>query len=220
MSQGVGYRARMMKRALSPRKLSPVQLSWSHFGVLHRATVWPDVQFESHVDGKWVPFDPDPSTAIFSAAAVMVGRAEWKQYLDFMPARERAFVEGFTSARLSALAVLVRCPALLPLLEEVPALTSFVSLHRDLRGTPAAAWQEIEATYERGGIYGLLEWLGLPACRDTLDALSNVDDPEISRRHLERVREALWNPAVAATFAAADSYSETQIVSCHAMAAA
>lgn len=203
------------------KKISPVvQLTWSHFGVLYRVTAWPDVRFECERDGNWVGFDPDPSSNIFSAAAVMLGRAEWSRYLDFVPAAERAFLERFRLGRLAALAVITRCPELLVDLDETPILTSFVASHVALRGGGRPSWTEISAIHERTGIFGLLEWLGLPATRQTLEALNHIADVELAKRLLEPVRETLWNPVGTGVLARAESMNERDLAATCAVLAA
>jgi hypothetical protein len=196
MSHPTCYCISIMKPVASKKTALPVQLTWSHLGVLYRATVWPDVAFETHVDGKWHPFAPDASSDVFAAAAVMLGRTEWTRYLDFVPVREREFFLRFRHTRLAALAVVVHCPELLAALEETPALTAYVANHVSLRGCTGASWSEIQAVFDRNGVFGLLEWLGLPASRQTLDTLARLDDPDVAKRLLEPLREALWNPAV------------------------
>ncbi len=210
-----------MKRITSAKKpAAPVQLTWSHLGVLYRTTAWPEVEFHTLVDGRWTPFEPNPASDIFSAAAVMLGRSEWRRYLEFVPARERSWLEQFTWHRLAALAVLTRDPALLDALEEAPALACFVGAHAGLRGGARPAWGEMQAVFERAGVYGLLEWLGLPASRDTVDALARLEDPDVPHRLLDRVREALWNPVFAASVRAAEAVTEVELAHRFAMIAA
>jgi phage terminase large subunit-like protein len=186
-----------MKRISAP-KSAPVQLTWSHMGVLYRATAWPDVAFEEHREGKWIAFDPEPASDVFAAAAVMLGRSEWKRYLEYVPESISSLLMKFRTSRMAALSLLVRCPELAAELEQTPALASFLAHHQQLRGGSRPAWGEISAVYERTGIYGLLEWLGLPASKDTLEGLARLVDPEIPKRLLERVREVMWNPIVTA----------------------
>ena len=205
------YSGGNMKRITSLKKTSPVQLTWSHLGTLYRVTAWPEVEFQAQIEGKWVTIDPEPTSEVFSAAAVMIGRTEWKRYLDFVPAAERELLERFTWTRLSALAVITRCPELMEDLATTPALTCFISAHTLLRGSSRPSWAEISAVHGRSGLFGLLDWLGLPANRATLEALARLEDPDVPRRLLGRLREALWNPALAATFCSADSVSDVEL---------
>jgi hypothetical protein len=193
MSHPRCYSGSIMKPAANKKISAPVQLTWSHYGVLYRATAWPDVVFEAQRDGQWIPFAPNPSSEVFAAAAVMLSRPEWNRYLEFVPAAERSFLQKFSWNRLAALAVLVECPGLLSDLADVPALTMFVAMHVSLRGGSQPCWAEIRALHERMGLYGLCEWLGLPANRRTLEALATVEDATLAKRVLEPLREALWN---------------------------
>lgn len=209
-----------MKLAATQKNARLVQLTWSHFGILYRVTAWPEVAFETQQDEKWVAIEVDPSSDIFAAAAVMLGRTEWNRYLEFVPKAERAFIEKFRFGRLAALAVITRCPGLLGDLDSLPLLTSFVAAHVPLRGCGRPAWGEIEAVHERGGLFGLLEWLGLPASRQTLDALAHIAEVELAKRLLEPVRETLWNPIAKSALARAESISERELeVTCSVLAA-
>lgn len=209
-----------MKPVAVQKTARPVQLTWSHLGFLYRVTAWPEAVFETQRDGKWLPFDPDPSTEIFAAAAVMLGRAEWNRYLDFVPTSERMFLERFRLGRLAALTVITRCPGLLEDLENTPLLTSFVAAHALLRGTHRPAWTEIAAVHERTGIFGLLEWLGLPASRQTLEALGHIAEVELAKRLLEPLRTTLWNPVASSALGRAEAVTERELaVTCCALAA-
>lgn len=190
----------MMKTAATKKVVAPVQLTWTHLGFLYRVTAWPDVEFQTERDGRWISFEPNPSSEVFAAAAVMLGRAEWNRYLDFLPPTERAVIESFRFNRLAALAVIKRNPELLEELSQAPALAMFVASHVELRGGDRPAWSEISALYDRGGIFALLEWLGLPATRKALDGLAAISEPDVARRLLSRVREALWSPRAAQMF--------------------
>jgi hypothetical protein len=175
------------------RPSAPVlnEITWSHVGVPWRLTAWPDASIERFDGDTWVPAHP-PEGA-FAAAAADVRDVAWRRYLEFVPARERAFVAHFRFSRLEALQAIARCPELIEMLEETPALTVFISAHVGLRGTDRPGWDEISAVFERAGIYGLLEWLGLPATPRTLAALRNFADPEIPRRFLMPLRTVLWD---------------------------
>lgn len=187
-----------MKLASNKRSAAPVQLTWSHLGILYRVTAWPEVEFQAQRDGRWVSFEPNPASEVFAAAAVMLGKAEWKRYLEFVPIVERELIERYTWSRLSVLALVTRCPQLTSELEKTPALAAFIGSHAALRGTHHATWGEIEAVFERSGIFGVLDWLGLPAARRTLEALAALESPDVAKRLLEPLREALWNPALKA----------------------
>ena len=82
------------------------------------------------------------------------------------------------------------------------------------------AWGEIAAVHEREGVFGLLQWLGLPASRQTLEILRNVADPDLPRRLLEPLRSALWEPEVIWSLSRGGSVSDEQLArACHALAA-
>jgi hypothetical protein len=183
-----------MKTAAAKKIAAPIQLTWSHLGLLYRVTAWPEVEFQVQRDGRWEAFEVDPSGGVFAAAAVMLGRAEWNRYLEFVPPAERQVIEKFRFNRLAALAVIKHNPELLPELANAPALAMFVASHVELRGAGRPGWAEISAVYGRAGIFGLLEWLGLPATRKALDGLAALTDPDVARRLLLRVREVLWSP--------------------------
>ncbi|HEU5080910.1 MAG TPA: hypothetical protein VFT72_16980 [Opitutaceae bacterium] len=210
----------MMKTTANKKASAPVQLTWSHLGFLYRVTAWPDADFETERDGTWIPFEPDPSSEVFAAAAVMLGRAEWNRYLDFVPAAERAIIESFRFNKLAALAVIKRNPELVTELSHAPALAMFVASHVELRGGGRPAWSEISAIYERGGIFALLEWLGLPATRKALDGLAALSEPDVARRLLSRVREALWNPIAARVLHSEKPLNDRELAArCHVLAA-
>jgi hypothetical protein len=181
---------------LHPRRplknLMPIALTWSHYGELHRVTPWPEVRFERLYGDDWVPLTPTP--ALLEAASLATRRRDWRPYLEFVPADVRAFLAGFAFARMEALQVAARCPALLPDLLQTPALTAFLADHPILRGTAGPGWDEINAVHERSGIYGVLEWLGLPASRQTLTILTNLESPDLPKRLLEPLRTQLWEP--------------------------
>ncbi len=209
-----------MKTRATKKTIASVQLTWTHLGGLYRATAWPDVQFETLQDGAWVSIELDPASETVAAAAVMLDRADWKRYLEFVPADERRFLETFRLGRMAALIVIARCPELLSELVEAPALTSFVAAHTRLRGCARAAWTEISAVYERSGIFGVLQWLGLPATRIVLETLQNFAEPDIAKRLLDRVRESLWSPLAPAVLRAAAPMSEVEVAArCDVIAA-
>jgi hypothetical protein len=172
---------------------SPVALTWSHYGVPHRVTTWPEVRFERYSDAGWSEESPTPEAC--ASAAASLDSAAWWHYLDFVPAAVREFLEQFRFGRLEALQVIGRCPELLADLNETPALTSFVACHASLRGVAIPCWEELGAIYERNGVFGVLEWLGLPASRQTLAILRQIGVPDLPKRFLEPIRALLWEPA-------------------------
>lgn len=209
-----------MKRSSSARVAAPVQLTWSHFGRLHRVSAWPEVEFTVEHDGGWVAYEPDPSAPEFVAGVVMLDAAKWQRYLEFLPAAERAFVCAFKFGRLAALTVITRCPALLNDLNETPALMPLVAAHVQLRGGGEPRWAELAAVHERAGVFGVLEWLGLPASRPTLAILGRIADVDLPRRLLEPIRAALWQPAAVVQFERGLSLSENALArGCAAFAA-
>ncbi len=194
-------------------------LAWIHDGVRLRATVWPEVHFEQETaPGQWERIDP--TEAALASAALGVSAARWRIFCEYVPAARREFLGKFEFSRMAALAVMVRCPGVFAELAETPALTAFLAAHRGLRGGSQSGWSEIEAVYEREGIFGLLQWLGLPASRQTLAILRAITDPDLSRRLLEPLRAALWEPeaiwALTHTQAITD---ECLAEACHALAA-
>ena len=52
-----------------------------------------------------------------------------------------------------------------PEMDAVPltALVAFLNVHLSLRGGDEPRWSEIIAVFERDGLFGVLQWLGLPA---------------------------------------------------------
>jgi len=157
---------------------SPLELSWSHFGARWRATLWPEVRFERETaEDVWGP--EMPSEDVVASGAVALDDAGWRRYSEFLPPEERAFLGKFHFGRLGALQVIVRCPTLLPELVATPALAAFLAQHASLRGTAGRGGREIAAIHERSGIFGVLEWLGLPASRQTLGILQQITDPDL-----------------------------------------
>ena len=170
----------------------PLALTWTHCGVQYRVSPWPEVRFESLYGEDWIITSPTED-ALSSAAQTFLPQ-DWNPDLEFTPPDVRAFLERFSFGRMDALQVVSRCPSLLSILDETPALTSFLASHTILRGTAEACWAEIEAVFERSGVFGLLEWLGLPASRQTLTILGNVVEPDLPKRFLEPLRTLLWEP--------------------------
>lgn len=170
----------------------PLALTWSHCGTAWRVTAWPEVHFECLYGVDWIR--TSPTEDVLASAAQSCGMSEWMPYLEFVSSEAREFLSRFSFARMEALQVIARCPALLPTLMDTPALTAFVAAHVPLRGTTGACWDEINAVIERSGVFGLLEWLGLPASRQTLAVLGNVVEPDLPKRLLEPMRSMLWEP--------------------------
>ena len=195
-----------------------VELTWSHFGICYRVTAWPEAQLERLNDGRWEP--AVVGEGILASGSVQLDAAAWRRYVDFVPAAERAFLERFRYGRLGALLIVARCPALLADLDETPALVPFLAAHAELRGSGELRWDEVAAVHERGGIFAVLEWLGLPASRDTLSILRNLIDPDVPRRLLEPLRALLWRPEAAFVLQRTPGLSDQQLARyCHALAA-
>ena len=186
--------ARRMKMNTAPKKLlsRSIDLVWSHYGERYR--VDNDLNFYREADDTWLAWQPDPSSSIFSSAADMISETRWMAFLEFVPAAERKLLEQFDVGRLGVLAVVAFCPGLVAELLATPALAPFVAEHVRLRGSCESHWEEIVAVYNRGGVYALLEWLGLPASRQTLSILQKIAEPDLGRRLLEPIRAALWEP--------------------------
>jgi hypothetical protein len=196
----------------------PLALRWSHGGGLYRVTAWPEARFEFCYGDEWIGVAPDE--AVFAAAAEACGEADWSPYLEFVPPDVRAFLRRFGLTRMEALHVAARCPDLIDALAEVPALTAFVAAHGSLRGTPGATWGELNAVHERGGIFGLLEWLGLPASRQTLEILQHISQPDLPRRWLGPLRTQLWEPQTIFALQRSPAITEPQLARyCHPLAA-
>jgi hypothetical protein len=194
-------------------------LTWVHDGIRQRVSVWPEVAFEQEIaPGCWER--AEPCEAALASAALGVGASRWRRYLEFVPTAEREFLHRFQFSRMAALAVIVQCPALFDELACTPALTAFVAAHHGLRGGSRAAWAEIAAVYDRDGVFGLLQWLGLPASRQTLTILRNISDPDLPHRLLEPLRSALWEPAAIWALSQAPALTDESLAeTCHALAA-
>ena len=208
-----------MKSTQRSKKCSiPLALAWSHAGVPYRVTPWPDVVFERLYGDEWLRVDPTED--VLASAAQTCGAREWQPYLEFVPAEVRAFLAQFSHARMPALLVAARCPALLADLAETPALTLFVATHENLRGTSGPRWAEMNAIFESEGIFGVMQWLGLPASRQTLAILRNVASPDLARRLLEPLRASLWEPEVIWMLAHEPVLTDARLqAACHALAA-
>lgn len=194
------------------------ELVWSHQGLLHRATTWPEVRFERRDDHDWVAVEPDE--AMLASAAARLDAPAWAAYLEFFPAEVRSFLCGFKYGRLAALQVITACPALMGDLSLVPALTAFVAAHERLRGASEPRWTELTAVHERAGLFGVLEWLGLPASRQTVTILQNVLDPDLPHRLLEPLRSVLWEPETVIVLQRTRGLTDRQLARfCHPLAA-
>jgi hypothetical protein len=183
-----------MKMNTAPKKLlsRSVDLVWSHYG--ERFRVDNELNFYREVDDSWTAWQPDPASSIFSSAADMISETRWSAFLEFVPAAERRLLEQFDVGRLGVLAVVAFCPGLVADLLAAPALAPFVAEHTRLRGLDASRWEEIAAVHNRGGIFALCEWLGLPASRQTVTIMQKIAEPDLARRLLEPIRAALWEP--------------------------
>ena len=195
------------------------ELSWIHDGVRHRVTVWPDVTFlREDVSGQWTADGIGEDN--FASAALGVTPAQWRRYLEFVPADVKEYLASFQFSRVGALHLITRCPTLLAVLTEIPSLTAFLTSHVSLRGGDEPRWAEITAVFERDGVFGVLQWLGLPASRQTLAILRNVADPDLPRRLLEPLRAALWEPEAIWALSHAPALTDERLTeTCHALAA-
>ena len=196
----------------------PIALAWSHSGIAYRVTPWPEVQFERLYGEEWVAIAP--AEEALASSAQTCGPLAWRAYLEFVPADVREWLGGFSFKRMAALQVVARCPELLPVLVDTPALTAFVAAHGSLRGTAVPAWAEISAIFERRDVYGVLEWLGLPASRQTLTILRNISDRDVAKRFLEPLRSMLWEPRSIFALQRAPEITDRFLArACHALAA-
>lgn len=206
----------------SPRRQNkcfvPLGLSWSHLGALYRVTAWPEVRFECLYGEDWI--ETSPTEDALASAAKACGAAEWAPYLEFVSTGAREVVSQFSVMRMEALQVAARCPAVVNELGETPALTAFVAAHASLRGSSGACWEEINAVHERSGIFGLLEWLGLPASRQTLNILQSIVQPDVPKRLLEPLRSLLWEPTAIFALQRMPAITDRELArTCHALAA-
>jgi hypothetical protein len=210
--------ARRSQRGSSPAE-STAQLTWIHDGVRHRVLLHPDVSFEREtVSGQWVAAELSEDAC--ASAALGVTARQWRQASGYLPATCRELLERFELGRMAALQVVTRCPSLIELLTATPALIPFLHGHLGLRGGDTPRWSEIAAVFEREGIFGLLQWLGLPASRQTIAILQNIADPDLPRRLLEPLRSALWEPeAIWALSHAPELTDEDLARTCSALAA-
>lgn len=207
-------------KSTSPRQKCrvPLALGWSHQGIPYRVTPWPEARFEKLYGTDWIPVAPAES--VLASAAQSCGEREWAVYLDFVPGDVREFLRLFTFARMEALQVVARCPGLLGDLAATPVLTAFIAAHTTLRGGPAPRWGEVSAVHERGGVFGILEWLGLPASRQALAILRQFAEPDLAKRFLEPLRTLLWEPHVLFALQRIPAITDRQLAQfCHPLAA-
>jgi hypothetical protein len=196
----------------------PLGLVWTHLGASCRVTPWPEVRFERCYGDEWIPFTP--SVDALASAALGCSPAAWRAYLEFVPAEVAEFLLRFRHGRMEALQVAARCPELVATLAETPALTAFVAAHASLRGAVSPAWDEINAIHERNGIFGVMEWLGLPASRQTLSILRAITEPDVPKRLLEPLRSQLWEPRSIFLLQRLPAITDRQLAHfCHALAA-
>lgn len=209
-----------MKSTTRSRKkcFVPLALGWAHCGVGYRVTPWPEVRFECQYGEEWI--ETSPTEDAMASAARDLSVADWQPYLEFVPREIREFLDRFSFARMEALQVIARCGAVLPTLAETPALTAFLASHVQLRGSVEPCWQEIAAVHERNGVFGLLEWLGLPASRQTLSILGAMAEPDLPKRLLVRLRSMLWEPTAIFALQRMPTITDRQLTTtCHALAA-
>jgi hypothetical protein len=196
----------------------PLALTWTHCGTLYRVTAWPEARFECCYGDEWIPTSPTEDA--LASAAQSCGADAWKPYLDFVGADVREFLARFGVTRMEVLQVAARCPALVHELNETPALTAFIAAHPSLRGTLGVCWEEINAVYDRSGIFGLLEWLGLPSSRQTLSVLQNIVECDVPKRFLEPLRSLLWEPTALFVLQRMPAITDRELAkTCHALAA-
>jgi len=203
-----------------PRKkcFVPLALTWSHIGIAYRVTPWPEARFERRYGEEWIP--ATVSEGAMASAAQSCGASEWKPYLEFVPAEVRLLLEQFSYTRMEVLQVVARGPSLLSALAGTPALAAFLAAHVSLRGTEQPSWREINAVHERGGVFAVLEWLGLPASRQTLAILRSITEPDLPKRFLEPLRSMLWEPQAIFALQRVPAIDDRQLARfCHALAA-
>lgn len=218
MSQGWWYSGRMNLTSRTRRSFVPLALLWTHERVAYRLTAWPEAQLERLYGCDWIAIGSaaEPSRA----ALARVEPAAWRAYLEFVPLEVREFVALFRSNRIAALQISARCPELVGALTETPALTAFVAAHAALRGADAPRWSELNGVFERSGVYGLLDWLGLPASRQTLAVLRNLVACDIPEHLLAPLRAKLWLPSGVFALAQLPAITDEQLAeACNALAA-
>ena len=182
----------VMKKHFQPNITPPAHLLWHHDGLARRVGPWPEIRFERRIEETWFADDPDEGS--LASAAATIKPDGWREYLEYFPGPEGEFLRLFLVGRLAALQVTARCPQAVADLIGTPALVPFLAAHQSIRGAPSARWSEINAVHERAGLFGLLEWLGLPASRQTLAILRQISNPDLPLRFLEPLRASLWEP--------------------------
>ncbi|MEO6246373.1 MAG: hypothetical protein ABIQ12_13140 [Opitutaceae bacterium] len=202
-----------------PTTSARASLGWIHDGLRHCVTLWPEIRFERESSpDEWS--EAVLGEDVLASAALAVSPAQWRSALEFASVGIRELLEKFDGGRMAALHVVARCPELLPELLDLPALTPFLALHQSLRGGDAPAWSEISAVLGRDGVFGVLQWLGLPASRQTLAIFQHIAEPDLSRRLLEPLRAALWEPEAIWALSHATTLTDARIAeACHALAA-
>jgi len=169
----------------------PLPLQWMHGGNSYRVTPWPESRIERRYGDEWLV--AVPGEEVLASAAARFGPREWQAYLEFLPRGFRELLVRYSHGRLQALLILANCSDLCGTLEETPALVPFIASEVRQRTQPEC-WGEISAIFERNGVYGLLEWLGLPSSPQTLAVLQNLAEPDIPLRQIEHLRSLLWEP--------------------------
>lgn len=216
MSHPGCYSVDMIHSHRPARCLVPVALVWSHENVTYRATPWPDAQIECNYGGEWISLSP--STAVLAAASRADQKA-WRSYLEFTPAVVRQFLGLFRTNRMMALQVAARCPELIGTLLETPALVPFLAAHATLRGEGGPRWSAVNAVFERGGVFGVLDWLGLPGTKQALAILRNLVSPDVAPALVEPLRKTLWVPQGVFALAQSPVITERQLTDACALAA-
>jgi hypothetical protein len=204
-----------MNHSRTSRFSVPLALAWTRRGASYRITPWPDVQIEQRYGTEWVPVTLTP--AQLTGAELHPGA--WRAYLEFVPSDVRELVSLFRTNRLLALQVASRCPELVGALTETPALATFVTCHAQLRGSPMERWDELNAQFERGGIFSVLDWLGMPATRQTIAILTSLIAADLAPRLAEPVRAALWRPTGILSLAATSHDTDRDLADSCALAA-
>ena len=202
-----------------PASLPLPEFRWIHDGVRYRVTVAPEVSFErATADGDWQP--AELGEAVFASTALAISGTRWREFVEYLPAAARSFLQNFSFGRMAALHVITRCPTLLRDLAETPALTAFLAAHLTLRGGDQPGWSELAAIHEREGVFGVLQWLGLPASPQTPAILQSIADPDLPQRLLPPLRAALWEPETIWRLSRARRLTDEQLIAaCHALAA-
>lgn len=201
----------------SPRSLVPLALAWSHDGAAYRVTPWPEVSIERRYGDEWIAVDV--SADVLAAGSGAANGRAWRAYLEFVPTAVREFVGLFQSSRLAALLVAARCPELAGALTDVPALTNYVVAQATLGKGNRSRWDELNAVFERGGLFAVLEWLGLPASRQAVAILRNVVAADVRPALLQPLRAVLWKPEGVFALAALATIGDRELHDACALAA-